>query len=503
MKKRRDELQDTRDKLQQELVDLIERHASKKEIDKKKEELKHVGDPDYKKEVLDSDDSCEDIDDVEELDNSGIEDSDDDLEVDITDDGFEFSPEEEYQRQLVTDQVQEDVNLLVKELKKHSSPKILDSLLASLETLLEHSAIVGLDIHVDDLYNVLGYGKYNRIVRDYEKGVYNQCKKMYKTNKILTYNVDKMFEENGYIPFSFRYRNRIDPMTLAGEFFKYYDKDLYEFFNLELNRKHYFDWLLEPTTGGCTIDIPVKDKSYILLNSLFEDNVMKASIVAHETIHAYFNHLQKYRDYDAVLKSQINNLNEVYSTFIQLVFVDWLKKINYKSRDLHALDNYNKFLLKDFNEALSSKLYQFEDFLDRETLDDYYHNEGEIENLENAFAMSEVLKALGIDESPEELVKNPDKCKIEMEYPKDFDKYTAAHEILTPEAYFYGYLLGFNFLDDYLRDPMKTKENITRFTLDSTNRDKLDLLDGYGLGLDRIKDTNSIKKLIYTKDYYK
>ena len=58
-------------------------------------------------------------------------------------------------------------------------------------------------------------------------------------------------------------------------------------------------------------------------------------------------------------------------------------------------------------------------------------------------------------------------------------------------------------LDYYLRDPMKTKENITRFTLDSANRDKLDLLDGYGLGLDRIKDTNGIKKLIYTKDYYK
>lgn len=416
---------------------------------------------------------------------------------------YEYSPEEMAERKFVADQVQDDINFLIKELKKHSSPKVLDSLLSSLEILVEYSNIVGLDVKVDDLYCVLGQNKYEKIIKRYKDNLYNHSKNMFKLNKIISYNVDQMFESNGYIPFSVRYRKIIDPIKMAGDFFKDYDKDLYDFFKLELERRHYFDWLLEPSTGGCTIDIPVKDKSYILLNNLFEDNILKASIVCHETIHAYFNHLQKFRDYDSVLKSQINNLNEVYSTFIQMAFVEWLKKINYKSKDLHALDNHNKYMFKEFNDSLSSKLYQFEDFLDKKIVDDYYNNEGEMEKIEGAFATAELLKGLGQDVTADELLENPELCTIEFEYPKDFTKYDAAQDIITPESYFYGYLLGFHFLNQYLEDPNKAKENITNFTIDSAKKDKLELLNGYGLGLDNLKDTNKIKKLIYTKDYFK
>lgn len=418
-------------------------------------------------------------------------------------DVFMYSDEELLERKMVTDQVQEDINFLTNELRKHSSAKITDVLLSTIEVILEHASIAELNIYVDNLSVILGYNKYERVIKRYKNSLFEHYKNMFKVNKILSYNVDLMFEENGSFPLGVNYKKLVDPYELAGEFFKYYDKDMYDFYNLELKRGHYFDWMLDPSTGGCTIDVPIKDKSYILINNLYDDNIMKATVVAHETIHAYFNHLKKFSNYDNIINAQINNLNEVYSTFIQLVFSEWLKKINFRQGDISMLDNYHKYLLKEFNESFSSKLYTFESFLDEKTLRDYYDNEGELENMENAFATSELLKLVGHEILPDELIKNPDLCNIEVEYPKGYTKYDAAYAIIKPEAYFYGYLLGYHFLEQYLEDPDKAKDNIARFTLDSFKKDKLELLDGYGLGLDNIKDTNKVKKLIYKKDCYK
>ena len=70
-------------------------------------------------------------------------------------------------------------------------------------------------------------------------------------------------------------------------------------------------------------------------------------------------------------------------------------------------------------------------------------------------------------------------------------------------AYFYGHLLAYHFLDSYRNNPDETKEAITNFSLDSCKYKKIYLLDHYGLGIDNLKNPAKVKKLIYTKDYYK
>lgn len=409
--------------------------------------------------------------------------------------------DEDKEKKLISRQIQNDINHIVSQIRKHSSPKILTALYGELETLAEYVSSVDLDVEFPDIY-VFDSEKFDKIFDTYYDRLQSHYESLFKENKIISYNVNKLFIENGSSSYSSRFHTTVNPWELAKDFLEYFDKDIFDYYTLEVNKGNYFDWLIEPTTLGITMNLSSCNKSYVMINNMLEENVLKASVIVHETIHSYIAKLSKNNSYEEEDLDRINALHEVYPIFAQLVFVDWLKKVRFKEYDIRSLDRFFKNNLIEFADSFSDNLYAAEAFFDEKVLDGYYQNEGELENLENAIETSEFLKGLNIEVSADDLLEHPDMVQLEFGDPENVFANSLA-SLVESDKYFYGYYLSYFFLEHFREDPNKAKDLITRFTLDASKKKKIELLDGYGLGLDRLKEPKNIKKLIYTKDYYR
>ena len=399
--------------------------------------------------------------------------------------------------------IQKDIKGIVSNIRKHSNARVLNYYYSEIDMLLKYAEKVGIKIEDPLLYRVCGLEKTDKIINEYYNREFDHYVDTYSTNKTLAYRVNTMFDQNGSLPELMDFKRLVNPVSLALDFLNYYDKDIYKYLKSELKAGHVYDWAIDENNAGVTLNFQSLEKSYIFVHSGLEENVHKASTLIHEVVHSYFNYITKGKSYDEENLMRINRLYETYPLFIELVFIDWLRKVRFKEYDIRTLDSIFNKSFQLFSQNFSQLLYIFESFLDDDFVQDYYKNEGSEENLEYAFAACDLLEKFNVDITPDEIVDDPNAVSLDIEYPAGFDLYDSLDLLGGPDPYFYGSLLAYHFLDQYRENPEKAKDNITRFTLDSSKKNKLDLLDGYGLGLNNIKDVSKIKKHIYKKDCYK
>ena len=74
-------------------------------------------------------------------------------------------------------------------------------------------------------------------------------------------------------------------------------------------------------------------------------------------------------------------------------------------------------------------------------------------------------------------------------------------DYVSREAYSYGGVLAYHYFDDYLRNPERCKDNITNFSLNTMNHDKLFLLNNYGLKEENLGKSRVLSK--HMKNHFK
>ncbi|MBQ6477308.1 MAG: hypothetical protein IJI43_02620 [Bacilli bacterium] len=234
---------------------------------------------------------------------------------------------------------------------------------------------------------------------------------------------------------------------LVDSFFGEYDEDMQKFFEERLkDEKIYFIKNNDEYYEGMTFFIDSQNDTFLLAE--YDGTINSAVILAHELAHAYS---KKYinNTFEQKIFAYINDLDEVYSKYMEYVFIDYLKKIHFNKKEIKTLEVNSDMNLIGF-------LDDYKEFIDQ-----YESNPKDIYN----------------DDS--------------LLFP-----------FIDSEQYSYGQIVGYNFFNNYLKDKDKTKSDILDFVSDTGKYDKTYMLNHYGLNE---KEVTSSKKLVkdMKKHFYK
>lgn len=229
---------------------------------------------------------------------------------------------------------------------------------------------------------------------------------------------------------------------LVEEFLKDYDYDMYKFFK-SLKEKH----LIFPTTNstdyeGMTYQINALKKSYVFVR--YDGTINSAITLIHEVTHAYLSSFLYDEDYSELTIREYNNLEEVNSEFMELVFADYLYNKGIMRHDVASFS-------RSIPIVLGKDLKRYKEVLLSKTSDEVHADED----------------LLG--------------------------------RYLNNEAYAYGQVLGLDYFYHYLDDPKTTKYNLLSMSLDSSSKPRIALIENYGLSKDSLSNPEPLKE--YVKRY--
>ncbi len=322
------------------------------------------------------------------------------------------------------DRIRKELARLKKNIEKTKSPQLILYYVRGFEGLKDFVIDNRLPIDIPSVdydWNYLA----NEL--DDSNSFINSYNQMYKTNIKISNMGRHLFDKYGFFMLG-DYTQRIevnDAALIAYDFLNLYDEEVAACY-LKLIKEESVRYIDKdgPFICGATYDIKPMNSS--LINLYDSETIDLAGTIIHEVIHAYVNSKRVDKDYASEFNYLIMNLMEVYSEFIELVFLDYLEKIHFPKKDILAYGSkYNASLMCDlmnFGEIIYS--YGANDILSSETL---------------------------------------------------YSDYTGL------SRYVYGRIMGYLYYERYLKKPEHTKKQILQMTLDSTKYDKKYLLNNYGL----------------------
>ncbi len=336
--------------------------------------------------------------------------------------------------------------------KKHfktKSAKLSSAYYGDILALLSLIKTNELDIDVD---SILKYSKEDfdieKVEKKYDEYIINNYYKCFETNnKISDLGIyfDNYYGE-GYFKKHKVSINLDDCVKLCHDFFEFYDKDVLDYYLHMLDNHDIYSGVLneDPSIVGCAYSLTNQKDPLVVTQ--YVNNIRLVNTVIHEVIHSYLEHFNNDLSFETSSQKTANNLDEVYSRFIEQVFALYLKEINFNQNEIDALtlscDNTLIEVLYDYNYIL--KNYSLEDILNNDEL---------------------------------------------------------FYSFMTNEVYSYGGVMGYHYFDEYLKNEDRCKDNITKMSLDSKKYDRKYLLNNYGLKEKNLGKSRVLKK--HLKEHFK
>lgn len=325
--------------------------------------------------------------------------------------------------------LEKDIYKIVQELKKCTNKTRYFKLVTACDDLSTLAFLKDININVpDELEYELNKKDLEAIDESYTKLLFDNINHMYSYNRKICKMLNK-FDIKSFYQRS--YNNKIsfnENLALAKDFFENYDETLYRYFNKLINSSNFFTINQINENCGMTYRSNEIVKPYVYVSPL--NNIVDYLTIIHETIHAYLFENQRYLSPNEQFNDEVNNFQEVYSSFIELLGIKYLNDIRYNKEDINNLKDNNEY-------SLIEKLLDFED------------------NLYDEFS---------------------------------YELYT------TSEAYAYASILSYHFYNQYRQNKELAKQNILDFMLESKNHNKLYMLDNYGLNKNDIINSQKLKK---------
>lgn len=141
-------------------------------------------------------------------------------------------------------------------------------------------------------------------------------------------------------------------LKLILSFLKNFDYDTYLDMKDKMKNLEVLQFEFDSCFGGLTFPISSLNKNFILLNTLFDDNVYKYSVIAHEYGHTFEMKMFQNSDNNMLIeKGGETPYTEVSSCFFEYAFLNYLKESKIYTDYVNCcLDNYFKEMLNDFFE---------------------------------------------------------------------------------------------------------------------------------------------------------
>lgn len=303
-------------------------------------------------------------------------------------------------------------------------------------------------INFSTLYKeIFGYDK--ELDWDYDQGIYEDCDKLEYEEFIsllehtnenedfyrnLSDNILKIFKESKY-PL-YKYYNglilsnpKLDKYTMLNimlSFLKSFDYETYELFKNKIINDEVLDINTDPALSGFAFSFASINKSYILLNELFDDNLFKYETIIHEFGHIFEMQLAQDSGNNILIEKGLETpYSEVASCFFQYAFINYLKENKiYTNYANQCLDMYYKEILLYFSMI----------------------------RILSEFPKIEVDPDGTLDFLNTEIIKFGDKIKEELNYYELFN-YEDTFEFRMPYIYGMGHLLSLYLYENYKTNP--------------------------------------------------
>lgn len=325
--------------------------------------------------------------------------------------------------------LQSDLNLIGKKINDNNcNTDLIDS---NLDFILSLADDQNIDLDYPKILQdyINNYVDNDEVVTKEYIDNYHKCKDF---NVSLCNVCQKINDEYNFKLVYPRFKEKLcldEAIKITGSFFKEYDRDIYDYYdNFIANGKFFTVKKIYDNYGLSSRSDQILEPYLFMANM---NSIRNITVLAHEIIHMYLSEKQKYLNDRECLNIYVNNIDEVYSHYIEYIVLDYLENLGFNNRDII---NYKKSM---YTELIKHA-------------DNFYN----------------FLEPVDINFEDEE----------DIDWYDDLKKYT------------YGLYFLYHFYDQYLLDKDMAKENITNFMLDSKNKEFNYLINNYGLSEDKLKD---------------
>ena len=331
-------------------------------------------------------------------------------------------------------QLQREIYILTNELKKTTNKYQQLKLATYIESIKNIINVENLDVKFpkEMEYEITKYYNHDIFCKIIDEYYYN-VEKNYSYNKrfvkMLNHFNKRYIISDNSIVFN-NYLEFKDVLFLVSDFLKYYDKKIYNHFVKLFNEDRIMAVSICEDAEGFCIPQNFLIDSYISYNQ--KNYILDVSTLCHEIIHSYVKEHVRYNNYKNFKYEFINNMDEVYSLFIELALFDYLEKIKFDANDIYLARKANDI-------EVISELELFK------------------KSLNNFSTIS-------------------------------------AGEYKMNEANSYGHVLAYHFYDNYLNDKERAKSNIFDFMIDCESKNRDYLFNNYGLNQEYILNPQRLTK---------
>ncbi len=224
-------------------------------------------------------------------------------------------------------------------------------------------------------------------------------------------------------------------IIIVRNFLKEYDYEINSFFEDMILSGHIYTFFGKKNyTDGYAVEGNKKIKPYIFIN--LTNSINDLLTFLHEIIHAYISQKRIDNLEKEINKININNFDETYSMFIELVLLDYLKNKDILRNDVNLYE-------RDFNNNMIEDLNIYYRYLKKKNL-----------------------------------------------FSKDDD----INVFIESQSYAQGRVLAYHFYNQFLNDKKYAKNNILNFMIKSHIHDKKYMINHYGLSEKEILNSKNIIK---------
>ena len=339
--------------------------------------------------------------------------------------------------------MQRYINDIDSKLKRTKSDKLTCLLMVDLHKIFEMRDFYKLNINIPN--SVMDkYDRYSYFLSVYKDVYQDNYFYMYDENRKvadLYHHLNDYYGESYFDLFKVKVSDS-DILSYTNDFFNYYDKDIASYFKyLVSNDKVHINMKYSDIqdADGYSVSIFNNRDGLVFVNGAATIEV--ASTLIHEVVHSYVESFDYDINYLEFCNQDVNNLHDVYPSFIELVFLKYLEEIKFDYSDIRSLatGNYATSIMR---------LGYFDDLVNKEKAD--------------------IL----------------------------FDDAELMLDFIDNENYSYSFILSEYFFNKYLKDPDKCKNDILEFMLDTKRYDKKELLGN----IDSLVNKKKILKNM--KNYY-
>lgn len=257
-----------------------------------------------------------------------------------------MSKDNNEEKQRLIRRIERDIQVLVDELKTTNSPHrardIINSIVVYINIVRMNDLVVFCPLETEFEMRKVSEDRIKKYDLKYDKAYLDNNINLVKKFNHKMCKISDYFKKRYDLPDNIKMYQSVsqdETFRLAQNFLEQYDDDVYNHY-MDIKDKDIFTCKLQDGEPGDTFRVSKNTYAYLLIDP--SNSIFDAFTLVHEVMHSYVEKNTTTMNEKEENLYFSNNCLEVYSIFIELLFYDYLKMINYQNYDL---ENYYSYFI--------------------------------------------------------------------------------------------------------------------------------------------------------------